>query len=65
MEKLALNEKYMLSINEAGAYFNISVKKIFLPSLKRQNILDSAEESCFVWRRRRTCPLWQCTELAS
>lgn len=28
MEKLALNEKYMLSINEAGAYFNIGVKKM-------------------------------------
>lgn len=27
MEKLALNEKYMLSINEAGAYFNIGVKR--------------------------------------
>ncbi|MEQ2819538.1 helix-turn-helix domain-containing protein [[Ruminococcus] torques] len=28
MEMLALNEKYMLSINEAGAYFNIGVKKM-------------------------------------
>ena len=28
MEKLALSEKYMLSINEAGAYFNIGVKKM-------------------------------------
>ena len=28
MEKLALNEKYMLSINEAGAYLNIGVKKM-------------------------------------
>ena len=28
MEKLALNEKYMLSINEAGAYFNIGIKKM-------------------------------------
>lgn len=28
MEKLALNEKYTLSINEAGAYFNIVVKKM-------------------------------------
>ena len=28
MEKLALNEKYMLSIFEAGAYFNIGVKKM-------------------------------------
>lgn len=28
MEKLPLSEKYMLSINEAGAYFNIGVKKM-------------------------------------
>lgn len=28
MEKLTLNKKYMLSINEAGAYFNIGVKKM-------------------------------------
>ena len=28
MEKLALSEKYMLSINEAGAYFSIGVKKM-------------------------------------
>ena len=28
MEKLALSEKYMLSINEAGAYFNNGVKKM-------------------------------------
>ena len=28
MEKLPLSEKYMLSINEAGSYFNIGVKKM-------------------------------------
>lgn len=28
MEKWPLSEKYMLSINEAGAYFNIGVKKM-------------------------------------
>ncbi|MDO4600371.1 MAG: DNA-binding protein [[Ruminococcus] gnavus] len=28
MEKLSLSEKYMLSINKTGAYFNIGVKKM-------------------------------------
>ena len=36
-----------------------------LPSSKRQNILDLAEENCSDWRRKRTCLLWQCTELVS